>query len=159
MIGGPLGNIGSSILGGNLGGAISTGLGMVNPALGQLAGSVLSGGFNPMNIMTNVADHFGLGGVMSAVTGAIGGDPSAAIKQIGGELGIDPKILGAVDKASTKALGEKGISAKFAMEQALEFVPIPMVLEKLVPIMTAVPINTGGGQQIVQAVESTLGTF
>jgi len=159
MIGGPLGNIGSSILGGNLGGAISTGLGMVNPALGQLAGSVLSGGFNPMNIMTNVADHFGLGGVMSAVTGAMGGDPSAAIKQIGGELGIDPKILGAVDKASTKALGEKGISAKFAMEQALEFVPIPMVLEKLVPIMTAVPINTGGGQQIVQAVESTLGTF
>jgi len=158
MLGGPLAGIGQSLLGGNFGGAISSGLGMVNPMLGQMAGSILSGGFQPMNIISNVADSFGLSGVMQAVTGLAGGDPTSAIKAIGSELGVDPKILGAVDKVSTKALGEKGISAKYAMQQALEFVPIPVVLEKVVPMLQAVPINITQ-TKVVQATESVLGSF
>lgn len=158
MLGGPLAGIGQSLLGGNFGGALSSGLGMINPMLGQMAGSILSGGFQPMNIIANVADSFGLSGVMQAVTGAMGGDPTSAIKMIGGELGVDPKVLGAVDKVATKALGEKGISAQFAMQQALEFVPIPIVLEKVVPMLQAVPINITQ-TRVVQATESVLGSF
>jgi len=155
MIGGPIGSLGQQILGGNISGAISSGLGMISPVMGELASSVLAGGFQPMNILTNVADHFGLSGVMSAITGAMGGDMTQAINLIGSEIGIDPKILGAVDNVTTKAMSKDGLSAKYAMEQALDFVPIPLVLEKLTPIMQAVPINKTT-TQVVQATESSL---
>ena len=40
--------------------------------------------------------------------------------------------------------GEKSFSAEYAMQQVMEFIPIPMVIEKLTPIPQAVPINSGG---------------
>lgn len=145
LMSGPLGSIAGNLLSGNIMGAATTGLSMINPAIGQMAGSIFSGGFNPMSMLGGVAEQFGLGGLYGAVTGAMGGDYSAGIQQLGSELGVDPKILGAVDDISSKALGKGGISAEYAMQTALEFVPVPMILEKIVPMPTAVPINTGGG--------------
>jgi len=139
----PLGQIGTSLLGGDFMGAATTGLSMINPAIGQLAGSVLSGGLNPMAMLGNVATQFGMGGLYKAVTGAMGGDYTAGIQELGTQLGVDPKVLGAVQNTTSKALSKDGISAEYAMQTALEFVPVPMILEKIVPMQVAVPINTG----------------
>ncbi|AOV60844.1 endolysin [Synechococcus phage S-CAM22] len=146
----PLGQIGGSLLSGNFMGAATTGLGMINPALGQMAGSLMSGGLG------GVAKQFGMGGIYEAVTGAMGGDYNSALSQIGSELGVDPKVLGAVQSTSQEAMKEGGISAQYAMQQTMEFIPIPMIMEKLVPIPQAVPINNGGG--IVNAVPTSLQT-
>ena len=51
--------------------------------------------------------------------------------------------------------GEKSFSAEYAMQQVMEFIPIPMVIEKLTPIPQAVPINSG--PTIVQANPTSLG--
>ena len=155
MIGGPIGSLGQKILGGDFGGAITSGLGMISPDLGSLAESVLKGGFNPASMIAGAADHFGLGGILDAVTGISSGDPSKAIEMIGSELGIDKKVLGVVDNVATKALSSDGISAKYAMKQALEFVPIPLIIEKIEPILQAVPININR-TKVVKAVETTL---
>ena len=47
-------------------------------------------------------------------------------------------------------------NAEYAMQQALEFIPVPMILERLVPLPTAVPINTGGGGGVVTGVPSSV---
>jgi hypothetical protein len=154
---GPIGNIASSVLSGNFGGALSTGLGMLNPSIGQFAGSMLSGGLNPMNMIQGAASHFGLGGIYNAVTGAMGGDMTSAMGEIAGQLGVDPKVIGGVQNVASQALSEGGISAEYAMNQTLDFIPIPVILEKLVPIPTAVPINTGGSE-VVRATPSSITT-
>ena len=152
----PLGQIGTQLLSGNIMGAATTGLGMINPAMGQMAGSILSGGLNPMSMIGGLAQSLNMGGLFKAVTGALGGDYSAGIRQLGSELGVDPKILGAVDSVSKQALSRDGLSAEYAMQQALEFVPVPMIMEKLVPIPQAVPINTGAAAPIVTGGPSAL---
>ncbi|AOO15502.1 hypothetical protein Np121112_012 [Cyanophage S-RIM12_Np_22_1112] len=154
---GPIGNIASNVLSGNFGGALSTGLGMLNPSIGQFAGSILRGGLNPMNMIQGAASHFGLGGIYNAVTGMMGGDMTSGIAEIAGQLGIDPKVIGGVQNVASQALSEGGMSSEYAMNQALEFIPIPVILEKLVPIPTAVPINTGGSE-VVNATPSSLTT-
>ncbi|ADO99765.1 hypothetical protein Syn33_014 [Prochlorococcus phage Syn33] len=154
---GPIGNIASNVLSGNFGGALSTGLGMLNPSIGQFAGSILRGGLNPMNMIQGAASHFGLGGIYNAVTGMAGGDMTSGIAEIAGQLGIDPKVIGGVQNVASQALSEGGMSSEYAMNQALEFIPIPVILEKLVPIPTAVPINTGGSE-VVNATPSSLTT-
>ena len=151
-----LGNIGMNLLSGNFMGAATTGLGMINPAIGQMAGSILSGGLNPMSMLGGVAEQFGMSGIYNAVTGAMGGDYNAALGQIGSELGVDSKVLGAVQGTSQQMLKEGGVSAQYAMQQTMEFIPIPMIMEKLVPIPQAVPINNGGG--VVNAVPTSLQT-
>ena len=154
---GPIGQIASNVLTGNFGGALSTGLGMINPSLGGFANSVLKGGLNPMNMIQGAASHFGLGGIYNAVTSAMGGDMSSAMAEIAGQIGVDPKVIGGVQNVASKALSEGGMSAEYAMNQALDFIPIPVILEKLVPIPTAVPINTGGGE-VVKATPSSITT-
>lgn len=154
---GPIGNIASNVLSGNFGGALSTGLGMLNPSIGQFAGSILRGGLNPMNMIQGAASHFGLGGIYNAVTGMAGGNMTSGIAEIAGQLGIDPKVIGGVQNVASQALSEGGMSSEYAMNQALEFIPIPVILEKLVPIPTAVPINTGGSE-VVNATPSSITT-
>ncbi|AOO18080.1 hypothetical protein Sn070910_011 [Cyanophage S-RIM12_Sn_07_0910] len=154
---GPIGNIASNVLSGNFGGALSTGLGMLNPSIGQFAGSILRGGLNPMNMIQGAASHFGLGGIYNAVSGMAGGDMTSGIAEIAGQLGIDPKVIGGVQNVASQALSEGGMSSEYAMNQALEFIPIPVILEKLVPIPTAVPINTGGSE-VVNATPSSITT-
>ena len=145
LMSGPFGNIAGNLMSGNLLGAATTGLGMINPGLGQLAGSVLSGGFNPMSMLGGLADNFGVGGIYKAVTSAMGGDYTSGISEVAGQLGIDPKVITGAKSVASKALSKDGISAKYAMQQAMEFVPVPMIIEKVVPMPQPVPINTGGG--------------
>ena len=156
VMSGPLGQIGSSLMSGNFMGAATTGLSMINPGIGQMAGSILSGGINPAGVLGGVAKQFGMSGIYNAVTGAMGGDYNTALSQIGGELGVDPKVLGAVQGTSQQMLKEGGVSAQYAMQQTMEFIPIPMIMEKLVPIPQAVAINNGGG--VVNAVPTSLQT-
>ena len=42
------------------------------------------------------------------------------------------------------------------MEQAMEFIPIPTIIEKIVTIPQAVAINTGGGNQIIITAPNSL---
>mgnify|MGYP003314779742 CR=1 FL=1 len=145
---GPIGNIASSVLGGNFMGAATTGLSMINPALGQLAGSVMSGGFNPMNMVNSLASQFGMGGIFKSMVGG-------ASNEIASTLGVSPNMIsGAIDTGKQVLSGEQGLSAQYAMQQVLEFVPIPMIIDKLVPIPTAVPINNS--QPIVEATPTAL---
>ena len=152
MMSGALGNIAGNLLGGNFMGAAATGLGMVNPGLGQLAGSVLGSGLNPLSMVGGLAEQFGMGGVMSSM---LSGDPMSAAGDIAKELGVDPKIVGGVQSTGSKILKEGGLSAEYAMQTAMEFVPIPVILDKIVPMQVAVPINTGGGG-VVTATPSSL---
>ena len=155
---GPMGQIASNVLTGNFGGALSGGLGMLSPSLGGFASSVLSGGLNPMNMIQGAASHFGLGSIMNSVMGMMGGgDPTSVMADIAIQVGVDPKVIGGVQNVASKALSEGGMSAEYAMNQALDFIPIPVILEKLVPIPTAVPINTGGGE-VVKATPSSITT-
>jgi hypothetical protein len=145
---GPIGNITSNVLGGNFMGAATTGLSMLNPALGQLAGSAMSGGFNPMNMVNSLASLFGMGGIFKSMVGG-------ASNEIASTLGVSPNMIsGAIDTGKQVLSGEQGLSAQYAMQQVLEFVPIPMIIDKLVPIPTAVPINNS--QPIVEATPTAL---
>ena len=138
MMSGAIGNIAGNLLGGNFMGAAATGLGMINPGLGQLAGGL--------------AEQFGMGGVMSSM---LSGDPMSAAGDIAKELGVDPKIVGGVQSTGSKILKDGGLSAEYAMQTAMEFVPVPVILDKIVPMQVAVPINTGGGG-VVTATPSSL---
>ena len=151
------GGIASDIMSGNYGGALSA----FNPEMGAMVtkGMAMIDSFrqDPMGLISNIAEQQGMGGVLKAVTGLFGGgDKITAITQIASEMGIDPKILGAVKSAHQQALSEGGLSAEYAMEQAMEFIPIPTIIEKIVPIPQGVAINTGGGQIVVTSPNSLL---
>jgi hypothetical protein len=151
------GGIASDFMSGNYGGV----LGAFNPEMGAAVtkGMAMIDSFrqDPMGLISNIAEQQGMGGVLKAVTGLFGGgDKITAMTQIAAEMGIDPKVLGAVKSAHQQALTEGGISAQYAMEQAMEFIPIPTIIEKIVPIPQAVAINTGGGTQIIVSAPNSL---
>ena len=78
----------------------------------------------------------------------MGGDYKSAITSLGTKLGIDPKVLGIFNETATSVtsnLGNQkdGISAQWAMQQQVEFMPIIVMLEKLAPMPVPVPINIG----------------
>ena len=131
-----LGGIASNVISGNFGGALRGGLNMISPQI------------------SNIADNFGMGSIIKSVTGAFGSDRIGSLRQIASELGINPEALGVVQNVTQQAFREGGISARYAMEQTMEFIPIPLIIEKVVPIPQAVPINTGGN--VVQAAPSSL---
>jgi len=163
-----VGSIAQDILGGNYLGALST----INPKIGNIATNILNGDYgsalsafnpeigaavtrgmalvdsfrqDPMGLIAGIAEQNGMGGLLKAVTGLMSGaDKMTAITQIASEMGIDPRVLGVVKKAHQQALSEGGISAQFAMDQAMEFIPIPVIIEKIVPIPEAISINSGG---------------
>tara|TARA_B100000965_G_scaffold381946_1_gene379885 strand:+ start:6529 stop:9240 length:2712 start_codon:yes stop_codon:yes gene_type:complete len=163
-----VGSIAQDILGGNYLGALST----INPKIGNIATNILNGDYgsalsafnpeigaavtrgmalvdsfrqDPMGLIAGIAEQNGMGGLLKAVTGLMSGaDKMTAITQIASEMGIDPRVLGVVKKAHQQALSEGGMSAQFAMDQAMEFIPIPVIIEKIVPIPEAISINSGG---------------
>ena len=152
MINPALGGIASQAMSGNFMDAALSGLGMISPKAAEFASGVLANGFNPLGMMQGLADNFGMGGIMKAI---VGGDYMSALTQVGSELGVDPKILGVAKEGQKMLSGEKSFSAEYAMQQVMEFIPIPMVIEKLTPIPQAVPINSG--PTIVQANPTSLG--
>jgi hypothetical protein len=107
-----------------------------------------------MGALSGVADSFGMGGLMKSVTGMMGGGMMGGLTEIAGELGVDPKALGVVKQASStasKVLGKDGMSAKMMMQEAMEFVPVPVIIEKVMPMPKAVPINIPMAAPVVNA--------
>ena len=96
-----------------------------------MAGGFLSGGFNPMDMVNNLADQFGMSGIFKSMVGG-------ATNEIASTLGVQPEMIsGAVDSGKQMLSGENHLSAQYAIQQVLEFVPVPMIIDKLVPIPTA----------------------
>ena len=141
------GKLGTSLLTGDLRGAANIGLNMIPGDLGGFKGHLSSfiNDPNPMNLLGNIAGEMGLGGIFDAVTGMMQGDYTQAIQQIGSEIGVDPKILGVAKNVSQNWSKEGGISQEYVMQQALDFIPIPVIVEKIQSIPTPVPINIDEG--------------
>ena len=131
-----------------VGGLIGMIPGIANvPGLSQLFGldSFGVGGFSPMGLLGNIADNMGMGGLFRTITGMMGtGGPGAlmgGLREMAAELGVDPRVLGVIP-SSQKHFSNKegGLSREYAMQSSLEFVPVPMLLERLMEIQTPVPI-------------------
>tara|TARA_B100002019_G_scaffold80615_1_gene69616 strand:- start:16029 stop:18632 length:2604 start_codon:yes stop_codon:yes gene_type:complete len=100
-------------------------------------------GFSATRALGSVADRFGMGGVYAAImSGAQSGDYIQGLSGLAGELGVDPRILGVLDKGRA-LLRDNKFNAEYAMQTAIEFLPVPLIVEKLVPAPTPVPINSG----------------
>jgi len=137
-----IGSILTNVMGANYDQALSTGLSMINPAIGQLAGAIFKGGMSPMNMLDTAAMQFGLDGIINSF---MSGDYVDGVSATAGALGINPKVIGATKSVSKQVLSPGGLSERLILDEVVEFIPLPIVVEKLQPIMQAVPINTGGG--------------
>ena len=148
----PLGQIGGSLLSGNFMGAAMQGLNMIPGLSGLMSsglGSVISsamGGDMGGALQAGIGmlgSHVGVPSGMIGIAKAAlsGGDMTQGLAETAAQVGIDPKIIGAVKRTSNE-LGNGGISAEYAMQEAMQFLPIPVVLEKLIPMPQPVPINS-----------------
>ena len=118
-----------------------------NIGLGDLPGmsSLFGGSFNAMGPIGALADKFGLSGIMDAVTGMMAsGDMMTGLRELAPELGVSPEVLGIYDEGR-KYFTDGKFNSQMAMQTAIEFIPIPMVIQKLEIAPAGVPINTGGG--------------
>jgi len=128
------------------------------PGLGGILGSfgvtgMDGAGFSPLSLFGDVAERMGFGGIFKTVTGMIsGGGPNAIMEGIRGmapELGVKPEALGIFTNRGTNSRSNhldsksNSMSKAYAMQSQLEFIPMPMIIEKLTPIKVAVPV---GGQ-------------
>lgn len=159
---GPLGQIGSSLLSGNFMGAAMQGLGMIGGPIGSIGQSFLSGGIG--NAISTGAgllgDHLGVPSGMIGVAKAAlsGGDMTQGLAETAAQVGIDPKIIGAVKRTGNE-LSQGGLSERFIMQEAVEFLPIPIVMKELQLVPQAVPINTsnnvvsGGPSSLTQRMQ------
>ena len=163
----PIAEIAGKVIGGDLQGALSQGLGMIpgmdnimESPIGGIIEAVQGGGgikgvmqsLNPMAMLGGLAEEFGLGGAVNAI---MGGDYKTAITSLGTKLGIDPKVLGVVSSAKSQSWSQEGgVSAEWAFNQQLEFMPVIIMLEKLQPMPIPVPINNT--QQIIVSTPSTV---
>ena len=95
----------------------------------------------PIGIARTLAGQFGMGGVFDALAGIAGMTQQTALMQQSPELGVDPRVFGIFNQNMSAFDPKGGMSAEYAMQTALEFVPIPLILLKLVPIDRPVPIN------------------
>ena len=134
--------------------------GIINgiPGLGGILGAfgvtgVEGGGFSPMSLFGDIANQMGFGSIFNIAQGLItGGGPNAVMEGLRGmapELGVKPEALGIFTSrgknARTNLLNssQSEQSKAYAMQSQLEFIPMPVIIEKLTPIHKAVPI---GGQ-------------
>ena len=148
----PLGQIGGQLLGGNFMGAAMQGLGMIpglsglmSGGLGSIVGSVMGGDLGSA-ISTGagmLGQQLGIpSGLMGIAKAALtGGDMTEGIAETAAQAGIDPKIIGAVKRTSNE-LGKGGLSAEYAMQEAIQFIPIPVVIKEALVVPKAVPINS-----------------
>ena len=98
----------------------------------------------PIGVARTLAGQFGMGSLFDGMLGIAGMTQQGGLAQQAGELGVDARSFGIFNNASgVSAFDPKGgISSEYAMQTALEFVPVPMILLKLVPIDRPVPINS-----------------
>ena len=134
--------------------------GIINgiPGLGGILGAfgvtgVEGAGFSPMSLFGDIANQMGFGSIFNIAQGLItGGGPNAVmegLRSMAPELGVKPEALGIFTSrgknARTNLLNssQSEQSKAYAMQSQLEFIPMPVIIEKLTPISKAVPI---GGQ-------------
>ena len=100
-------------------------------------------GFSALGAIGNMADKVGMKGVYQAIlSGAQTGNYIEGLPQLASELGVDPRILGVLDKGK-QLLSNNKFNAEYAMQTAIEFLPVLLVVEKIVAAPTPVPINSG----------------
>ena len=114
-------------------------------------------GFSATRALGGVADRFGMGGVYQAIlSGAQSGDYVQGLSALAGEIGVDPRILGVLDKGRALMSNNK-FNAEYAMQTAIEFLPVPLIVEKLIPAPTPVPINSGDTYMVAPGATASRG--
>ncbi len=126
------------------------------PGLGGILGSfgvtgLDGGGFSPMSLFGDIANQMGFGSIFKTVTGMIqGGGVNAVmdgLREMAPELGVMPEALGVFTSKGKNARNnllstkQSQQSKAYAMQNQLEFIPMPVIIEKMVPIHKAVPIG------------------
>ena len=95
-----------------------------------------------IGIARTLAGQMGMGPLFDVLTGIGGLNPMSAMGQMAGELGVDQRVFGIFNQNDFGVFDSAaGMSSEYAMQTALEFVPIPILIMKLVPIDRPVPIN------------------
>ena len=126
------------------------------PGLGGILGSfgvtgLDGGGFSPMSLFGDIANQMGFGSLFNVVSGMIqGGGVNAVmdgLREMAPELGVRPEALGIFTAKGKNARNnlmssqQSSQSKAYAMQSQLEFIPMPVIIEKMVPIHKAVPIG------------------
>ena len=100
-------------------------------------------GFSALGALSGVADRVGMKGVYQAIlSGAQTGNYIEGLPELAAEMGVDPRVLGVLDKGRA-LLQNNQFNAEYAMQTAIEFLPVPLIVEKIVAAPTPVPINSG----------------
>ena len=100
-------------------------------------------GFSALGALSGVADRVGMKGVYQAIlSGAQTGNYIEGLPELAAEMGVDPRVLGVLDKGKALLQNNK-FNAEYAMQTAIEFLPVPLIVEKIVAAPTPVPINSG----------------
>ena len=100
-------------------------------------------GFSALGALSGVADRVGMKGVYQAImSGAQSGNYIEGLPELAAEMGVDPRVLGVLDKGK-QLLQNNKFNAEYAMQTAIEFLPVPLIVEKIVAAPTPVPINSG----------------
>ena len=128
------------------------GLGNVLGAFG-ISGGGGGAGFSPISLFGDIANNMGFGSIFKTVTGMLQGGGMGAVmdglREMAPELGVLPEALGVFVnknqnvKSTALSSRQNEMSKAYAMQSQLEFVPMPVIIEKLVPIHKAIPV---GGQ-------------
>jgi len=123
------------------------------PGLDSIPGvnSLVSGGFSPAGFVSGMAEKHGLGGIYKAMMGVVdGGDMTSGLRELAPELGVDKRVLGVVDEVGEVFRGGK-IDTEYALQTALEMIPIPIIVEKLQATPVPVDSSSGVGEQLSSA--------
>ena len=102
--------------------------------------------FSPMNMFQDLANNFGLGGLFRGITGMMQGEGGFmdGLMEMAAELGVNPQVLGVMNNLGTSRMSAASMtdaSREYAMQTSLEFIPLPVIIEKLTPIPRPIPIN------------------
>lgn len=128
------------------------------PGVGNILGAFGIGGgmgesFSPISLFGDIANNMGFGSIFKTVTGLMQGGGMESVMQglreMAPELGVKPEALGIFTakgrNARTNLLDprQSEMSKAYAMQNQIEPIPTPIILNKLVAIKVAVPV--GGG--------------
>ena len=123
------------------------------PGLDTLPGvnSLVSGGFSPAAFVSGMAEKHGMGSIYKAMMGVVdGGDMASGLRELAPELGVDKRVLGVVDQVG-EVFRDGKIDTEYALQTALEMIPIPIIVEKLQATPVPVDSSSGVGEQLSTA--------
>mgnify|MGYP001578759735 CR=1 FL=1 len=124
-----------------------------SPSIGADTGDI---SFKFMNVSPNLNET-----IVKSVRNVITVNPISNVTNVNNTFrttknnrATPPKMVSPVNSSRNMLSATDGFSAQYAMDQGAEFIPIPIVIERVVPIPQAVPINTG--KETVQITPSSL---